>query len=79
MAGMTVQEKHEMSRFIVEVNRQGTTVVLIEHDLGVVMDLCHHLVVLDHGRVIADGAPERVRADQGVIDAYLGAEQRRAA
>jgi branched-chain amino acid transport system ATP-binding protein len=73
MAGMTSDEKQEMSAFISNANGQlGATVVLIEHDIGVVMDLADHLVVLDYGRKIADGRPEDVRRDQAVIDAYLG-------
>jgi branched-chain amino acid transport system ATP-binding protein len=73
MAGMTTAEKHEMSRFIVAAHAElGVAVVLIEHDLGVVMDLSDHVVVLDYGRKIADGTPEDVRRDQAVIDAYLG-------
>ena len=73
MAGMNVEEKQDMSRFILDVNDQmGTTVVLIEHDMGVVMDLSDRVVVLDYGRKIADGTPDEVRRDQGVIDAYLG-------
>jgi len=73
MAGMNLEEKSDMSRFILEVNSQyGTTIALIEHDMGVVMDLSNRVVVLDHGEKIADGTPEQVKADRNVIDAYLG-------
>jgi branched-chain amino acid transport system ATP-binding protein len=73
MAGMNTEEKHEMSRFIVETNRRlGTTVVLIEHDMGVVMDISDRVVVLDYGRKIADGRPEQVRDHPDVIAAYVG-------
>jgi branched-chain amino acid transport system ATP-binding protein len=73
MAGMTAEEKRDMSRFVLDVNSEyGVAVVLIEHDLGVVMELASHIVVLDYGRKIADGSPEAVRHDQSVIDAYLG-------
>ena len=73
MAGMNVEEKQDMCRFVLDVNEQyGTTIVLIEHDMGVVMDISDRVVVLDYGRVIADGSPETVRSSQNVIDAYLG-------
>ncbi|MGH8769270.1 MAG: ABC transporter ATP-binding protein [Burkholderiales bacterium] len=73
MAGMNVEEKQDMSRFILDVNDEfGTTIVLIEHDMGVVMDLSDRVVVLDYGRKIGDGSPDQVRANQAVIDAYLG-------
>jgi branched-chain amino acid transport system ATP-binding protein len=73
MAGMNLEEKEDMSRFILDVNQQlGTTIALIEHDMGVVMDLSDRVVVLDYGRKIGDGTPDEVKNNQEVIDAYLG-------
>ncbi|MBP7916267.1 MAG: ABC transporter ATP-binding protein, partial [Giesbergeria sp.] len=73
MAGMNVEEKQDMCRFILDINDEfGTTIVLIEHDMGVVMDISDRVVVLDYGKKIGDGAPEEVRANEDVISAYLG-------
>jgi branched-chain amino acid transport system ATP-binding protein len=73
MAGMNVEEKQDMCRFILDVNEQfGTTIVLIEHDMGVVMDISDRVVVLDYGKKIGDGTPDEVRNNQDVINAYLG-------
>jgi len=73
MAGMNLEEKQDMCRFVLDVNDQfGTTIVLIEHDMGVVMDISDRVVVLDYGRKIADGVPEEIRNNKAVIDAYLG-------
>ena len=73
MAGMNTEEKEDMCRFILDVNGEfGTTVVLIEHDMGVVMDISDRVVVLDYGRLLADGTPDEVRRNPLVIDAYLG-------
>jgi branched-chain amino acid transport system ATP-binding protein len=73
MAGMNVEEKQDMCRFILDVNDQfGTTIVLIEHDMGVVMDISDRVVVLDYGKKIGDGTPDQVRNNQDVIKAYLG-------
>ncbi|GAA6734959.1 ABC transporter ATP-binding protein [Thermus oshimai] len=74
MAGMTLEEKEDMVRFILEIRARGTTVVLIEHDLGVVMDISDRIYVLDFGQVIAEGAPEAVAKNPRVQEAYLGVE-----
>ena len=73
MAGMNLEEKEDMSRYILDVNDHfGTTIALIEHDMGVVIDLSSRVLVLDHGVKIADGTPDEIKRDQAVIDAYLG-------
>jgi branched-chain amino acid transport system ATP-binding protein len=73
MAGMNIEEKQDLCRYILDVNdHYGTTIVLIEHDMGVVMDLSDRVVVLDYGKKIGDGTPDEVRANQDVIGAYLG-------
>ena len=73
MAGMNVEEKEDMSRFILDVNEEfGTTVALIEHDMGVVMDIADRIVVMDYGKNIGDGTPKEIVSNQKVVDAYLG-------
>ena len=73
MAGMNIEEKQDMCRFVLDVNDQyGTTIALIEHDMGVVMDISDKVVVLDYGKKLAEGTPDEVRGNQTVIDAYLG-------
>ena len=73
MAGMNIEEKQDMCRFILDINEQyGTTIVLIEHDMGVVMDISERMIVLDYGRKIAEGTPNEIRGNKKVIDDYLG-------
>jgi branched-chain amino acid transport system ATP-binding protein len=73
MAGMNVEEKEDMARFVLDIHeRQGTTIVLIEHDMGLVMDISDRVVVLDFGINIGDGSPEQIKNDEKVIQAYLG-------
>jgi len=76
MGGMNQEEKEDMARYVLDVNEErGTTIILIEHDMGVVMDISKRVVVLDRGRTIAEGGPRSVQANPAVIDAYLGAKK----
>jgi branched-chain amino acid transport system ATP-binding protein len=75
MAGMNVEEKEDMARFILDIHeRQGMTILLIEHDMGLVMDISHRVVALDFGQKIAEGTPDQIKSDERVIKAYLGQE-----
>lgn len=75
MAGMNVEEKEDMARFILDIHeRQGMTIMLIEHDMGLVMDISDRVVALDFGQKISEGTPEAIRKDERVIQAYLGQE-----
>jgi branched-chain amino acid transport system ATP-binding protein len=78
MGGMNQEEKEDIARFILDINSQwGTTIILIEHDMGVVMDISHRVAVLDNGRNIAEGSPQQVQNNPDVIRAYLGAGRAR--
>jgi branched-chain amino acid transport system ATP-binding protein len=73
MTGMNQEEKEDMARFVLDIHeRQGMTILLIEHDMGLVMDIAERVVVLDFGRQIAEGTPEEIRHNTAVINAYLG-------
>ena len=73
MAGMNIEEKEDMARFILDIHElQGTTIMLIEHDIGLVMDISHRIAVIDFGVKIGEGTPEQISRDEAVIEAYLG-------
>ncbi len=73
MAGMNIEEKEDMARFILDIHElQGTTIMLIEHDISLVMDISHRIAVIDFGVKIGEGSPDEISRDQAVIDAYLG-------
>jgi len=73
MSGMNRDEKEDMARFILDISEEiGITIAVVEHDMGLVMDICERVAVLDFGRKIAEGAPEEIRSNEEVIQAYLG-------
>ncbi len=77
MAGMNIEEKEDMARFILDIHElQGSTIMLIEHDIGLVMDICHHIAVIDFGVKIGEGSPAEISRNEAVIDAYLGEGER---